>query len=63
MLGASSDMMPPPISKIALPDISSVITYSVTHAPITTLPKPKSAPMLRSAGPKPQSPGFERPHE
>ena len=33
VLGESSDMMPP--MPIALPDISSVTTHSVTHAPIT----------------------------
>ena len=34
VLGASIDMMPP--IRIALPDISSVIAYSVTQAPMTS---------------------------
>ena len=61
VLGESIDMMP--VIPIALPDIRSVATYSVTQAPITSGAKPKSAPMLRKAGPKPHKPGLERPHE
>jgi len=54
-------MFPPP--PIPPPDISSVTTHSVTHAPITTWVNPKSAPMRRNAGPNPHKPGFDRPHE
>src|SRR6185295_17639506 len=61
VLGASIDMMP--YVRIPLPDISRVTAYKVTHAPMTTVPKPKSAPILRSAGPNPHNPGLERPHE
>ena len=54
VLGASIDMMPL-TWKIALPDISSVTTYNVTHAPITTLPKPKSAPIAQRRTEAPQA--------
>ena len=44
------------------PDISSVITHSVTQVPTTSGANPKSAPICRSSGPNPHRPGFERPH-
>jgi hypothetical protein len=59
VLGASADMMLS--TRIPPPDISSVITHSVTQAPTTSCANPKSAPRLRSIGPNPQSPGFDRP--
>ena len=61
VLGASRDITPS--MRIAVPDVSSVMTYSVTQAPMTTGPKPKSAPRCRSIGPNPHNPGFARPHE
>ena len=52
-----------PLLPLPPPDISSVATQIVTQAPITSWVKLKSALRRRNVGPKPHSPGFERPHE
>src|SRR5262249_22328491 len=59
-LGDSADSMLPPPSDA--PDMSTVITQIVTQVPTTSGAKPKLTPRFLRAGPKPQSPGFERPH-
>ncbi len=61
VLGDNADRIPP--VPIALPDVSSVATHSVTQAPITICVKPMSVPTARSIGPNPHIPGFDRPHE
>src|SRR5689334_15001148 len=56
---ADSKLPPPPTEP---PDINSVITQSVTQTPTTNCENGKSEPRARSIGPKPHSPGFDRPH-
>src|SRR3954465_5875906 len=61
VLGDSADRMLPPLP-IPAPDINSVASHSVTHAPTTSCANPKFWLNSRSAGPNPKSPGFARPH-
>ena len=48
----------PPPAPISPPDISSVSTYSVTQAPMTSGTNPKSAPSWRSTGAEAPEPGI-----
>src|SRR4029079_3211169 len=59
-LGDSADIRLPPPTEA--PDISSVITHSVTQTQTTSCAHRNSAPSARSIGPKPHSPGLDRPH-
>src|SRR5256885_1232038 len=52
--------LPVPVSPP--PDINSVTAHNVTQAPTTSRWNPNSLPKRRMAGPKPQSPGLDRPH-